>query len=154
MSPARPALAALAVLLGAALADAQPKDEPRVKEPKRPDKLDIQIRYRIRAAREERVKQFLALERFLAGLGFVDRRKDDPDRDLDALDPTHERLVGTIPSEKVLDVLNDPRVLNILFAPAGYPYPDSPDKPVPIRVVIRDGLIPVQQQVLHGQVLA
>src|SRR5207245_2685980 len=32
--------------------------------------------------------------------------------------------------------------------------PDSPDKPVPIRVVIRDGLIPTQQQVLHGQVLA
>ena len=120
----------------------------QVKEPPRAEKLDVQIRYRIRADRDERIRQYRVLEKHLAALGFVDAHKDDPDRDLDILDPNAERFTGTIPSRNVLDMLNDPRVQNILFAPAGYTYPDSPDKPVPIRIGLRGGLLPVQQQLL------
>src|SRR5262245_59869817 len=148
MSPARSILAVLAVLTGTAVAPAQ------VKEPPRPDKLDVQIRYRIRADRDERIRQFRALEKHLTALGFDDARKNDPDRELDALDPAAERMVGTIPSANLFRILEDPRVLNILFAPAGHKYPDSGDKPVAVRVVIRDGLLAREQQALHGQVLA
>ena len=148
MSFARPVLAAIGVLIGSGLAAAQ------VKEPPRPDKLDVQIRYRIRADRDERVRQFQLLEKHLAKLGFDDARKNDPDRDLDILDPNAERFTGTISSKNVFALLDDPRVLNILFAPSGYAYPDSGEKPVPIRVVIRSGLLPAQQQVLYGQSLA
>jgi hypothetical protein len=148
MSRSRPVLAVLVVLMGSGFASAQ------VKEPPRAEKVDVQIRYRIRADRDERIRQFLALEKHLAALGFDDARKNDPDRDLDILDPTAERFTGTIPSKNVLRLLDDPRVLNILFAPAGYEYPDSGDKPVSIRVVIRDGLLPAQQQLLYAQVLA
>src|SRR4051812_41558715 len=112
------AIALLALPLGTALAPAQ------IKEPLRAEKVDVQVRYRIRADRDERVRQYRALEKHLASLGFVDARKDDPDRDLDVLDPTAERFVGTVPGAKVLDILNDVRVQSILFAPAGFAYPD------------------------------
>ncbi len=136
------------------IAQDKEKEQPRVKEPARAEKLDIQIRYRIRADRDERIRQFRVLEKHLAALGFDDVRKNDPDRDLDILDPAAERFTGTIPSAKVLDVLADPRVQNILFAPTGYTYPDAPEKPVPIRVIIRGGLLPNVQQLLHFQVMS
>jgi hypothetical protein len=147
MTHARYLLAVFAIIFLTPIVEAQ------VKEPKRADKLDIEIRYRIRADRDERIRQFRALEKYLASLGFVDARKDDPDRDLDVLDPTAERFTGTIPSANVFRVLDDPRVLNILFAPAGHSYPDSDEKPIAIRAIIRSGLLPNQQQLLYGQVL-
>jgi hypothetical protein len=124
------------------------------KEPKRADKMDVQIRYRIRADRDERIRQYRVLEKHLAGLGFVDALKDDPIHELDILDPTAERFVGTIPGDKVEAILDDVRVQNILFAPTGFVYPDAPDKPVAIKLGLRSGLLgPVQQQ-LHRQVVA
>ena len=54
----------------------------------------------------------------------------------------------------MLDILKDPRVQNILFAPSGFAYPDAPDKPVAIRIGLRTGFQgPVQQQ-FHKQVVA
>ncbi len=135
------------------LEPARPLEPARVQEPPRPQTLEIQVRYRIRADRDERIRQFRLLEKHLADLGFEDDRKDDPDRDLDILDPTAERFTGKIPSARVLEVLNDPRVLNILFAPAGYTYPDDPNGPVAVRVTLRGGLSPGTQQLLHFQVL-
>src|SRR4051812_33036864 len=119
MTRARFGLVVLAGMIFASVSFAQPKEAPRVKEPPRAEKLDIQIRYRIRADRDERVRQYRLLEKHLASLGFDDARKNDPDRDLDILDPNHERFSGTIPSARVLDVLSDVRVQNILFAPTG-----------------------------------
>jgi hypothetical protein len=143
-SLARTALALVTTALTATLAPAQ------VKEPPRAEKVDVKIRYRIRADRDERIRQFRALEQHLAALGFADARKDDPDRDLDVLDPNAERLTGTMPGAKVLDVLDDVRVLDILFAPSGFAYPE-PDKPVGVRIALRTGLIPAVQQRLHRQ---
>ncbi len=154
MTFSRSLLATLAVLVACGLSTAQPKGQPRVKEPPRAEKLDVQIRYRIRADRDERIRQFRVLEKHLAGLGFEDARKDDDERDLDILDPNAERFTGTIPSARVLELLNDPRVLNILFAPAGYTYPDTGDKPVPVRIILRGGLLPNAQQLFHFQALS
>lgn len=144
---ARITLAALLLASTATLAPAQ------IKEPERAKSVDVQIRYRIRADRDERIRQYRVLEKHLAGLGFVNALKDDPIHELDILDPTAERFVGTIPGNKVEAVLNDPRVQNILFAPAGFAYPDAPDKPVAIKLALRTGLLgPVQQQ-LHRQLV-
>jgi hypothetical protein len=141
-------LTLLAVLLAATHSPAQ------IKEPPRAEKVDVQIRYRIRADRDERVRQYRELEKHLASLGFVDANKDAEDRDLDILDPNADRLVGTLPGAKVLDILKDVRVQNILFAPSGFAYPDAPEKPVAIRIGLRTGLLgPVQQQ-LHRQLTA
>ncbi|MCS6866565.1 MAG: hypothetical protein RMJ56_00590 [Gemmataceae bacterium] len=142
----RLALAVLGGLLAGASALAQ------VKEPPRAEKLDIQIRFRIRADRDERIRQYRALEQHLQSLGFDDARKNDPDRDLDILDPTAERHIGTIPSDKVMDVLKDVRVQNILFAPAGFTTPE-PDQLVAVKLGLRTGLPALYQQQLHRQVV-
>lgn len=144
----RSTLALVVLLLGATLSPAQ------IKEPPRAEKVDVQIRYRIRADRDERARQYREFEKYLAALGFVDADKDKEDRDLDILDPNHERFNGTIPGAKVLDILKDVRVQNILFAPSGFAYPDALDKFVAIRIGLRTGLTgPVQQQ-LHHQTVA
>src|SRR5262245_17635143 len=119
---ARWVIATIALTLAAPPAPAQVTYPPRV------DKLDIQIRYRIRADRDERVRQFRILDDHLKRLGFVHAPREDAD--LEILDPTAEYFRGTIPSANVFAVLNDPRVRTILFAPAGYTAPDSTDKPV------------------------
>jgi hypothetical protein len=124
----------------------------QVKYPPRPDKLDIQIHYRIRADRDERVRQFRDFEANLKRLGFVAAPREDSD--LDILDPAAEYFSGTIPSVNVFAVLNDPHVRTILFAPAGFAYPDSTDKPVPIRMGIPTGFLPRDQKQLHNQVVA
>jgi hypothetical protein len=142
----RQALVILGLLLTAPPAPAQVKYAPR------PATLDIQIRYRIRTDRDERVRQFRVLEAHLKGLGFVPTPREDAD--LEILDRTAEYFSGTIPSANVFAVLNDPRVRTILFAPAGHAYPDSTDKPVPIRVGIPTGFLPADQQQLHNQVVA
>jgi hypothetical protein len=145
------ALAALVTLFATAGAPAQPA---QVKEPARPEKVDVQIRYRIRADRDERIRQYRVLEKHLAGLGFDNARKNDPDFDLDILDPNGERFSGSVPGAKVLDILNDPRVQNVLFAPAGFAYPDAPDKPVAVKIGLRTGLSRGSQQALHRQTIA
>ncbi|MFO0821563.1 MAG: hypothetical protein U0792_00215 [Gemmataceae bacterium] len=144
--------AAVALLLGVSTVLSQPKEEPRVKPP-RTEKVDVQIRYRIRADRDERVRQFRGMEKHLAAAQAEDSRKEDPDRDLDILDPNAERLTGTIASAKVLQLLDDPRIQNILFSPSGFMVPEDTSKGVPIRVILRGDLIPTVQQVLHLQVL-
>src|SRR5437588_4934998 len=126
-------LAALGLLLAAPLAAGQTKYPPRA------EKLDIEIRYRIRADRDERARQFRVLEAHLKRLGFVAPERED--EDLDIQDPTAERFAGTIPSKNVFDILNDPRVRTILFAPAGFKYPDDTAAPVPIRIGLPSGLL-------------
>ena len=78
MTAARVRLAILVAFLSSVFAIGQEKDQPRVKEPARAEKLDIQIRYRIRADRDERIRQFRVLEKHLASLGFEDSRRTTP----------------------------------------------------------------------------
>ena len=154
MSLARPALAVLAVLHRRCV---------RVAQEKEPDR-----RSRNRRGRRSSTSRFATASAPTATsasasswhsrstsrrLGFDDARKNDPDRDLDILDPTPSGSPARSLRRTCSQLLDDPRVLNILFAPAGYTYPDSPDKPVPIRIILRGGLLPAQQQVLHDQTL-
>ena len=142
----RGALVALALLLGPPPAPAQ------VKYPNRPAALDVQIRYRIRADRDQRVTQFRALMAHLEKLGFVHAPREDAD--LDIQDPTAEYFRGTIPAANVFDVFANTHVRTILFAPAGYTPPDATGTPVPIRVGIPTGFLTRDQQQLHNQIVA
>ncbi|HUR53570.1 MAG TPA: hypothetical protein VMZ71_05545, partial [Gemmataceae bacterium] len=144
MRRARLLLAVLAVMLAAQLAPAQ------VIYPARAEKMDVQIRYRIRADRDERVRQYRVYDAFLKNLGFVAKPQAEDEQAI--LDPNAERFVGTVPSAKVLSILDDPRTNTILFAPAGHKYPDAPDAPVAVRLGIATGYLPADQQVLHRQV--
>ncbi|MDB5306642.1 MAG: hypothetical protein JWO38_844 [Gemmataceae bacterium] len=143
---ARGACVLLALFAAPSLAPAQ------VKYPPLPEKVDVQIRYRIRADRDERVRQFRGLEAHLKKLGF--ERKRQPDDDLDILDPAAERFEGTIPSKNVFAILEDPRVQTVLFKPTDLQYPDDPAKPVSVRLRIATGYLPAEQQRLHRQVVA
>lgn len=144
MRRARLLLTALAVIVTATPAAAQ------VVYPPRAEKVDVQIRYRIRADRDERVRQFRVLDAFLKSLGFVHAAKDGDDQAI--LDQNAERFAGTVPSAKVLSILDDPRVKTILFAPAGFKLPAEQDAAVPIRLGIASGYLAPEQQILHRQV--
>jgi hypothetical protein len=118
--------------------------------PARPGKLDVQLRYRIRADRDERVRQFRELERDLKAIGFARTRKEDDD--LDLIDPTAERFEGQIDSKNVEKLLDNPWVKTILFKPTDFQYPADAAVPVPIRIRIAGGYLAGEQQKLHSQV--
>lgn len=140
-------LAVVALLVGLpAVTPAQ------VKYPPRPDRVQLDLRYRIPSERAARVKEFRELEAGLARLGF--ERTRVPDDETDFIDPLAERFSGTIPSKNVLAVLDDPRIKSIQFRPTEFKLPDDPAARVGVRVGIPSGFPPVEQRLLHGQVVA
>lgn len=143
---ARLVLAVVPALLAAGPLAAQ------VKYPAPPDRYHVDLRYRIRADRDERIRQFRAMTDRLAGLGF--RADPREDADLDVFDPTAERLAGTVPSAAAGKILDDPRIQTILLVPAGMTLPDDPAAPVQVRVTLASGLEPTEQRLLHAQVVA
>ena len=97
----------------------------QVAYPPRPEKYDVHLRYRIRADRDERIRQFREMEQFLKDVGFVPAPREDAD--LDAFDPIAERLNGTMPSANAARLFEDPRIQTAVFVPAGPPTPRRPD---------------------------
>jgi len=142
----RLATAALLLFGLSGLAPAQPIYPARPAD----QKLDVQLRYRIRADRDERVRQYRELDKTLKSHGFEKTRK--PDDDLDILDPTAERFEGTVESKNVLKLLENAWVKVILFKPTDFNYPPDAATPVPLRIRIAGGYLPEEQQKLHRQV--
>ncbi|HKB03473.1 MAG TPA: hypothetical protein VKD90_14720 [Gemmataceae bacterium] len=114
------------------LVAAVPALRAQIKVPKPPDTYDAQIRYRITADPNERVLQFEAMTRFLAGLRFRETVTDESD--LAPFDPNAELMRGTVPSRTARDLLRDRRVQTIVLAPAGFKPPEDPKAPVRILV--------------------
>lgn len=121
----------------------------QVIEPPPPAQYDVQLRYRIRATRNERIRQFLELSRALEAAGFT-RGPIEPD---EVADPNAERMSGSIAADKLPRLLNEPRVRKLLIAPAGFKLPDG-DEPIGLRVQIAGGLAPDRQRLLHQQTAA
>ncbi|MCS7020431.1 MAG: hypothetical protein NZU63_01235 [Gemmataceae bacterium] len=130
-----------------------PVTESPVREPPRPEKVAVLIRYQILTERDQRILQYRAFSRYLEGIEFVDDRTDPEERAADALDPTSFRLQGTIPSAQVLKILHHPAVQSLLIMPVGFSFIDDPDSILPVRIVLRSGLTPRNQQLLYRQVL-
>lgn len=137
------------MLLAALLASAVPAAA-QVAYPPRPEKYDVHFRYRIRADRDERIRQFREMEQFLKGVGFVPAPREDAD--LDAFDPTAERMNGTMPSANAARLFEDPRIQTAVFVPAGRQLPEDPAAPVQVRLILAGGLAAEQQRLLHEQV--
>ncbi len=135
--------------LAAALLLAPPLPAQRVAPPP-PPTYDALIRYRIRAGGNERIAQFFAMTRYLESVGFQRRPSDDPSEPVDV---TADRLYGTLPSNKLRDVLLEPHVRTVLLAPAGYKPPDDPTQRVLVQITLAGGLIPERQRDLYFQSL-
>lgn len=135
-------------LLIAGFVAAAPPAAAQVKYPKPPDKLDVQIWYRIRGDRDLRVPQFRALVKYLKSLGYTEFPRADAD--LDITNEAAERFYGSIPSANVYKILDDPRVRAIQFTPPGF---QPAGKPVPVRIGIATGFPLNQQRLLHQQVV-
>lgn len=119
----------------------------QVVAPPPPAKYDAVIRYQIRAARNERISQYLELTRLLDAAGFK-RIATDVD---EAVDPSAERFRGTLPSSAIRQVLADSHVRTILLSPAGYQLPEKAETLVPVNIDIAGGLQFNRQQLLHAQ---
>lgn len=122
-----------------------------VKYPPLPETVQVEFRYRIRAPRDERVRQFRLMQAHLDKLGF--NRKRQPGDETDIIDPTAERMTGTIPSKNVFALLDDPRIQTVLFRPTNFNPPDDPLQPVSLRIHIATGYLPADQHRLHRQVV-
>ena len=134
----------LLVLLSPAVGSAQ------VTYPTRPEQSDVTLRYRIRADRDERIRQFRAMTAFLDQLKFVP--EDREDADLDIFDPTAEILRGTIPTENATKLLGDPRIVTVLYAPGDRGL-TPPAGRAEVRLRIAGPLADVTQRQLHEQVV-
>jgi hypothetical protein len=124
----------------------------QVREPARPQKVNVLIRYRIRTELNQRIVQYREFIKYLTALGFVDARQDEQERAEDAIDPAAMRLQGVMPSAQVEKLLEHPAVQTVLWAPEGLAWWEQPDAVFAVRLGLRRGLSPPQQQLLNRQV--
>jgi hypothetical protein len=124
----------------------------QVKLPKPPASYDVELRYRIRANRDERLRQFDQLEKFLARIGFQETPTEDSETA--PFDPAAERMLGSIPSSTARALLQDSRIKTVLLKPAGYKTPENPEERVKVRIELTSGLPVHQQRLLHQQASA
>ncbi len=117
--------------------------------PKSPDEYAVTLRYRIRAAGDQRVTPFKAMAKHLTAIGF--KHADEERFKLDLLDPGAEQATGTLPSSAVGKLFDDPSIKTALLVPAGSKALDDPKKAVQLRIELARGLPKDEQQALHTQ---
>lgn len=117
-------------------------------EPPPPKEYDVQLRYRIQAARNQRVPQFRTLVNYLASVGFQ--------RDLGDVDeeenPMNDRLIGRIASDRVRELLRPNAVRSLLLYPSGWKPPENLNQPVKVRLELAAGRPLEAQRVLAEEV--
>lgn len=138
-------LVALFAVVAAAPASAQ------VIYPKPPDEYAVSLRYRIRAAGDQRVGPFKALDKHLRAVGF--KFADEERFKLDMLDPGAELVSGTVSSASAAKLLDDPSVKTVLLWPTGQKPFEDPEKVLQLRLGLAGGLPKAEQQALHTQVV-
>ena len=119
--------------------------------PTPPGEFTVTLRYRIRAAGDQRVGPFKALAKHLQEIGF---KPADAERfKLDLLDPGAELVTGTLASSAVGKLFDDPNVKTALLVPSGSKVLDDPKKVVQLRLELTRGLPKEEQHQLHTQVV-
>lgn len=117
--------------------------------PKPPDQYAVTLRYRIRAAGDQRVAPFQAMAKHLQTIGF--KHADEERFKLDLLDPGAEITTGTLPSTSVGKLFDDPSIKTAVLSPAGGKAFDDPKKVLQLRIELASGLPKEEQQQLHAQ---
>jgi hypothetical protein len=116
----------------------------QVKLPKPPDKYNIEFRYRIKADRNERIRQFDRMKEYLSKLGFVETETDDSD--LAPFDPNADRMAGVIPWSKDLrTMILQPSIHTVLLMPSDWKPPADEKDKVKVLLELSSGY-PVQVQ--------
>ncbi|HTK75976.1 MAG TPA: hypothetical protein VL371_12005 [Gemmataceae bacterium] len=114
--------------------------------PPPPPEYDVQARYSIRAATNQRIVQFMEMTRYLESIDF----KREPGEEDEPADLFADRLRGRLPSNKVEDFLRESHVRTVLLIPAGLKLPDNAQQPVLVQIGLRK-IAPSRQQELAAQ---
>lgn len=144
------------LLVGSVVPAAQPVPtlpsprRPLPPEPPRPQEHEVVIRYRIEAARNERLRRYFQMMEFLSKAGFVRSPQDEPSQ-IEPLDTNHTRVAGTLSRSSVARVLEQPDVQAILLAPKGKTVPGG-EEPVRVELRLTSSLPLPEQRELHAQV--
>jgi hypothetical protein len=131
----------LAVLLAAPL-------PAQVPAPKPPAEYDVVIRYRIDAARTERIIQFREMIRYLESIGF---KKDPSENENEPEDRFAVEMTGSIASTNVRKILAEPHVRTILLVAKGVSLPAEADQSVRTDLELTSGLKEGLQEKLYDQ---
>src|SRR5262249_46196892 len=116
--------------------------------PPPPKEYDVQIRYRILAARNERIVQFNAMVGYVESIGF----RKEPGPEDEAENAAYNRMTGTIASANVRKLIIEPHVKSVLLLPAGYK-PPAETEFVKVQLELATGLAPAREKVLADQPL-
>jgi hypothetical protein len=144
MTPHRSILSLVTALLLAPHAQAQ-----RIAPPP-PATYDAQVRYRIRIGGNERIVQFREMTRYLESIGFKRIESSDPNEPADA---DAERMAGSLPSNRVAELLREPHIRTVLLMPSSYKLPENPEQRVLVQLKLADGLSLNRQRDLFFQSL-
>ncbi len=121
-----------------------------VKQPKPPDKYNVEFRFRIKADRNERIRQFDAMMKFLAGIGFAETETDDSD--LAPFDPSVEKMSGTIPSKDARSMILQPNIYTVLLTPSDWKVPADEKERVKVLLELSSGYVVERQRLYSEQV--
>jgi hypothetical protein len=122
----------------------------QVSYPPPAEKSDVHFRYRIRADRDERIRQFREMTSYLKKQGFELTPREDSD--LDIFDPTAELMNGTIPTANAKKLLDEGHIQTAIVLPAGMTLPDDGKKLLEVRLLLRSGFAAKEQREFHSQV--
>jgi hypothetical protein len=119
--------------------------------PAKPKEYDVSLRYRIRAASQQRIATFEAMAKYLKSIGF--KHTDEKLFETDLLDPGAEKATGTITSDAAAKLLDEPNIKTVLLTPAGSKPFEDPAKLVELKLDIAGGFLQAEQRDLHNQVI-
>src|SRR5258708_39671039 len=112
----------LSVSLAAVLSAPLTASQPRLPSPPPPDEYDVVIRYRIDAARTERIIQFREMIRYLEAIGF---KKDPSENENEAEDRAAIEMTGRIASANVRKILAESHIRTIMLFAKGVKAPEA-----------------------------
>jgi hypothetical protein len=118
--------------------------------PPPPESYDVQISYRINAFRNERLTQYYEMMDSLKKVGF---RRDPAEvvPENEPEDTARTRLRGTIPSQRVRDLLSERHIKTLLLVPHGAKLPEDDTQLVRVDLELTGGLNPQGQYQLWDQ---
>jgi len=117
-------------------------------QPAPPKEYDVQLRYRINAARNERILQYFTFLEFLEKVGF--RKDPGPENEPEVM--SFDRMTGKIAAANARRLLDDRHVKSLILFPAGYQLPEDGSTPVKVQIEIVAGRPVAVQRLLHEQV--
>ncbi|MCS6850221.1 MAG: hypothetical protein NZ700_03510 [Gemmataceae bacterium] len=117
-------------------------------DPPPPAEYRVQLRYRILAGRNDRLRQYFDLIRYLESIGF----RKDPGAVTEPEDPLHDRMTGTIAGPNARLLLREPHIKSLLLVPVGHALPEQAGATVKVQMELVGGLPLDRQRVLADQV--